>query len=92
MIINTRVDPQPGQVFKQGDFDENIGEEIDFMIQGYDYVGKAKITSASVAEDGSHAWLTCDVPGVASDTPDIGPMVLSAEEGPGYIGYAEEGI
>lgn len=92
MIINTRIEPQPGQLFGPGCLDENIGEVINFMIEGTDYVGHGVITATTVAEDGSHAWITCDVPGLASDTPDLGPVKVNAQEGPGYEGYAEEGV
>lgn len=92
MIINNRIDPQPGQVFEQGCFDENVGEVVDFIIEGSDHVGQGVITSVSVAEDGTHAWLTVDVPNLASSTPDIGPVVVAAQEGPGFTGYAEEGM
>lgn len=92
MIIKNRIEPQPGQVFQSDCFDVNVGEEINLMISGDDHVGVGKIISVEVAGDGSHAWLVVDVPGLASDTIDIGPVHLAAQEGPGFDGYAEEGI
>lgn len=92
MIINSKIEPQPGQVFEPGCFDENIGEVVKFMIDSSDHVGQGRIISVSVADDGTHAWLTLDVPNLASTSVDIGPLIVSTAEGPGYTGYGEEGL
>lgn len=92
MIIKNRIDAPLGQVFASDCFDENLGEEVNIHISGSDHVGVGKIISIEVAKDGSHAWLTVDVPNLGSDTVDIGPIHVAAAEGPGYSGYAEEGL
>lgn len=79
-------------MFEAGCFDENVGEQVNFMISGSTHVGVGTITSVEVAPDGSYAWLTVDVPGLASDTVDIGPVHVAAADGPGYDGYAEEAV
>jgi hypothetical protein len=92
MIITVRMDPPRGQLFEAGCLDENVGEVIEFMINGKDHISHGTITAATVADDRSHAWLTVEVPNLASNSVDIGPAVLSTEEGPDYTGYAEEGF